>query len=55
MARDYGYELNLLDIGGGFPGYPNEQAEEPTFGELAEEINSALDCCFSDLPVKVRP
>ena len=53
MARDYGYDLNLLDIGGGFPGYPNEQAEEPTFGELAEEINSALDCCFSDLPVKV--
>jgi len=48
MARDYGYELDLLDIGGGFPGYPN--ADEPTFAELADEINQALDTCFSDMP-----
>ena len=53
MAREYGYNLDLLDIGGGFPGYPN--ADEPTFAELADEINQALDTCFSDMPaLKVR-
>ena len=53
MAREYGYNLDLLDIGGGFPGYPN--ADEPTFAELADKINQALDTCFSDMPtLKVR-
>jgi len=53
LARDYGYELDVLDIGGGFPGYPNEQAAEPSFVELATEINAALDKCFTDLNINV--
>jgi len=44
--------LELVDIGGGFPGYPSSP-DEPSFAQLANEINSALKAHFSDLPVKV--
>ncbi|XP_071510161.1 ornithine decarboxylase-like [Diadema antillarum] len=43
FAADLGYNMSLLDIGGGFPG----QASAPiTFEEMASVINRALDESF---------
>jgi len=59
LAKEYGYELDLVDIGGGFPGFPDEHAaaevskQQPSFIELAAEINAGLDKFFGDLNVTV--
>lgn len=42
IGAQYGFQMNILDIGGGFPGYPCESSEEPSFEELAVTINSAI-------------
>lgn len=49
---DYGVELgfnmNIVDIGGGFPGA--NVSDAATFGQIAEEINEAMDEYFNDYP-----
>ena len=43
--------MNLLDIGGGFPGYPSSESDEPSFEELASTINCAIkNSKFLDIP-----
>lgn len=44
----YNIKMNILDIGGGFPGTDNFD-NAPTFEKLAVEINDALDKYFSDI------
>lgn len=43
MAEELGYEMNLLDIGGGFPGSDDVQLK---FEEITAVINVALDKYF---------
>ncbi len=47
MAKEMGFNMNIIDIGGGFPGVDTEQL---TFSDIATEINSAIDKHFSDVP-----
>ncbi|XP_058460147.1 ornithine decarboxylase 1-like [Malaya genurostris] len=47
-AKTFGYEMNLLDIGGGFPG------EKGTIiDEVAMIVNSALDKFFPDKSIRI--
>ncbi|CAD5223791.1 unnamed protein product [Bursaphelenchus okinawaensis] len=43
VGNSYGHTMNLLDIGGGFPGY---DSEEITFKQIADVINPSLDIYF---------
>lgn len=53
MARDkYGMTLNLLDIGGGFPGF-NEKTEIQ-FSDIAKEIRDSIDNNFKDQKDEVQ-
>ncbi|NXN25596.1 AZIN2 inhibitor, partial [Nycticryphes semicollaris] len=45
MGTELGYQMHLLDIGGGFPGTEDTRAQ---FEEMAAVINSALDLYFPD-------
>lgn len=45
MAKEYGYHLNVLDIGGGFPG---DRLGKVTFEDICEQVNKALDQFFPD-------
>ncbi|KFO11375.1 Ornithine decarboxylase 2 [Balearica regulorum gibbericeps] len=45
MGTELGYQMHLLDIGGGFPGTEDTRAR---FEEIAAVINSALDLYFPD-------
>ncbi|NXN44542.1 AZIN2 inhibitor, partial [Rhinoptilus africanus] len=45
MGIELGYQMHLLDIGGGFPGTEDTRAR---FEEMAAVINSALDLYFPD-------
>jgi ornithine decarboxylase len=47
-AETIGYEFNLLDIGGGFPGDKGK-----TIDDVALYVNQGLDCYFPDKSVKV--
>uniref|UniRef100_A0A6C0E601 ornithine decarboxylase n=1 Tax=viral metagenome TaxID=1070528 RepID=A0A6C0E601_9ZZZZ len=52
MAKaDFGFELNLLDIGGGFPGYDSQTQLE--FSQIASEIRESVDTIFGDIKDKV--
>ena len=50
MGVGYGFNLNLLDIGGGFPGDPDHEDDGdqgPTsFGVIGTSVREALDTCF---------
>ncbi|KAB0805578.1 hypothetical protein PPYR_02548 [Photinus pyralis] len=48
LAKVHGYNLNILDIGGGFPG-----TNDRYFRKLAVTINQALDEYFSDVSIQV--
>ena len=48
-ARTYGFEMRLLDIGGGFPGHDSKELEDK-FIEIAAAINNQLEVSFSDVP-----
>jgi diaminopimelate decarboxylase len=50
MAKDYNFDMSILDIGGGMPGTDDGPV---TFAQLGEEINTALDKYFKDIDVKV--
>ncbi|XP_062486934.1 antizyme inhibitor 2 isoform X1 [Pezoporus occidentalis] len=45
MGTELGFQMHLLDIGGGFPGTEDTRAR---FKEMAAVINSALDSYFPD-------
>lgn len=45
MAQDLGFDMTLLDIGGGFPG---QQSAPVTFTEIAEVLNKSLDEYFPE-------
>lgn len=45
MAQNYGFEMTLLDIGGGFPG---QKSAPVTIEEIATELNEALDQYFPE-------
>lgn len=45
LASKYGFDLTLLDIGGGFPG--NDSAE-PSFEEFADIINISIEKFFKN-------
>ncbi|NXS67755.1 AZIN2 inhibitor, partial [Pandion haliaetus] len=45
MGTELGYQMHLLDIGGGFPGTKDTRTR---FEEIAAVINSALDLYFPD-------
>ncbi|XP_065506607.1 antizyme inhibitor 2 isoform X4 [Caloenas nicobarica] len=45
MGTELGYQMHLLDIGGGFPGTEDTRAR---FEEIAAGINAALDLYFPD-------
>lgn len=47
-AKDFGYDFNLLDIGGGFPGDFGTSIDE-----VATIVNTALDTFFPDKSVRV--
>ena len=46
-GKTLGYEMNLLDIGGGFPG---RDTETITFEAIANQIKSGLETHFADYP-----
>ncbi len=46
LAKEYHFDMNILDIGGGFPGTDDG---EITFAHLGEEINNAIDKYFGDI------
>ncbi|NXK35953.1 AZIN2 inhibitor, partial [Piprites chloris] len=55
MGTELGYQMHLLDIGGGFPGTEDTRA---WFEEIAAVVNSALDLYFPDgsgVEVVARP
>lgn len=43
-----GFDMNIVDIGGGYPGYDNPQ-DSVTFEMLAEEINASIEKYFGDV------
>ena len=47
LATDYGYTLDVLDIGGGFPG---KEKQNDHFIKMAQGINAALTEHFDDIP-----
>ncbi|KAK5647356.1 hypothetical protein RI129_002248 [Pyrocoelia pectoralis] len=48
IAKRYGYNLHMLDIGGGFPG-----ADDSIFKEITMTVNNALDTYFSDHSIQI--
>jgi ornithine decarboxylase len=46
LARDYGFNMNLLDIGGGFPGLDTGRI---TFPQIAEVVETALSKHFPEV------
>lgn len=46
MGLEYGFKMNILDIGGGFPAVDDGTI---TFEQIAGEINCAIDKHFGDL------
>lgn len=51
IAEKLGFQLDLLDIGGGFPGHEDGLA---SFSEIVHELNSGLDTYFpEDLKMKI--
>ena len=49
LAKEHGFKMNLLDIGGGFPGYSNKESDDQ-FITIASVINDQLIKSFSDIP-----
>jgi ornithine decarboxylase len=47
MGKEYGFNMNILDIGGGFPGTDDGPV---TFEQLGKEINESIDIYFNDIP-----
>jgi len=50
MAKEYNFNMTILDIGGGMPGTDDGPV---TFAEIAAEINEAIDKYFDGIDVKI--
>eukprot|EP00954_Amorphochlora_amoebiformis_P015496 1215646-Amorphochlora_amoeboformis.AAC.1 len=50
IAADRGFELNVLDVGGGFPGQflPSDKTSGISFTEIAQSLRAALDKNFPE-------
>ena len=46
VAKEVGYTMNLVDIGGGFPGF--DSSDGVNFKDIAKEINRGIDDFFSN-------
>jgi len=53
MAEQLGIRMNVLDIGGGFPG--SDEPDHLTFGEVAKAITLKIDTLFADAKVIAEP
>ena len=51
MASEIGFSFNLVDIGGGFPGYDKEG--DVTFEDITKEINRGLCDFFPDETIQI--
>jgi len=51
VAKEVGLVFNLVDIGGGFPGYDKD--DSVTFEEIAKEINRGIDDFFPGDDVEI--
>ncbi len=49
IAKTYGFDMNFLDIGGGFPGYETDEHNQK-FIEIAKAVRSQLETSFADIP-----
>lgn len=49
IAKELGFNMNLVDIGGGFPGFDDQTENSVTFEMLADEINQAIDKYFGNM------
>lgn len=47
-AQQFGFDMRILDIGGGFPGHKDLDGTGVSFDELASVINAALDLHFPE-------
>lgn len=50
IGKELGFNMNIVDIGGGFPGFTDPLLGEVTFEMLAEEINASIYKYFNDIP-----
>jgi len=50
-AKQIGYDMKLVDIGGGFPGY--DSSNGVTFEQIAIEVNKGLDEFFADESIQI--
>ena len=48
MGKTYGFNMNILDIGGGFPGHDMKESDEK-FIEIAKTVNEQFEISFSDV------
>ena len=48
LAKEFGYNMNFLDIGGGFPGHDTKESNQ-IFINFAKAINEQLEISFSDI------
>lgn len=46
IAKEIGYTLDTIDIGGGFPGFTSDLDTTTTFEEIASVVNNALETYF---------
>jgi len=49
MGKEYGYDMYLMDIGGGYPGHDTRESDDK-FIEISKVINDAVEKFFSDFP-----
>ena len=49
IGADNGFDMYMLDIGGGFPGHATPESDEK-FKQIAESVNQAISACFDDIP-----
>lgn len=48
IGKELGFDMNIIDIGGGFPGF-DDVLSDITFEMLANEINASIDKYFGDV------
>lgn len=52
ITTEYGVELSILDIGGGYPGYPGQRAA--AFRPMARHVRQGLEEHFGDIREQIR-
>jgi ornithine decarboxylase len=56
MAKDYGFEMQLLDIGGGFPGQdPSAESSELSFEQICAHVRPELQNLFPTTRIIAEP